>query len=278
MGVVDHGPLTVAAVARRMGLRRQSVQRTADLLVADGVAAYVDNPADKRARLLTLTTSGPSRAARDRARPAARGHASSAIRRPRVAAAGRRLVGTDRRPARRTGRSAEGLIEERDEPPSGGSSTWSGSSPRTSDPREAGAWRPPASAPLAECGFAVRLTRLPPSQVDVSANRSGRRQDHADPRARLAGARARRRPVSRRTASPPSTRSTRRPAPTARPRSRSPTGSPPKTSPPRRRSPSTMALVATPRPASVDCVSSPHGRLHAPGSDPRRAARVGRGV
>ena len=58
MGVVDHGPLTVAAVARVMGLRRQSVQRTADLLVADGVAAYVDNPADKRARLLTLTASG----------------------------------------------------------------------------------------------------------------------------------------------------------------------------------------------------------------------------
>jgi DNA-binding MarR family transcriptional regulator len=58
MGVVDHGPQTVAAVARTMGLRRQSVQRTADLLVADGVAIYLDNPADKRARLLTLTAAG----------------------------------------------------------------------------------------------------------------------------------------------------------------------------------------------------------------------------
>jgi len=58
LGVVDHGPLTVAAVARVMGLRRQSVQRTADLLVADGVAAYLDNPTDKRARLLSLTPSG----------------------------------------------------------------------------------------------------------------------------------------------------------------------------------------------------------------------------
>jgi DNA-binding MarR family transcriptional regulator len=58
MGVVDHGPITVAAVARRMGLRRQSVQRTADLLVADGIAAYVDNPADRRAKLLALTPSG----------------------------------------------------------------------------------------------------------------------------------------------------------------------------------------------------------------------------
>lgn len=61
MGVVDHEPLTVAAVARQMGLRRQSVQRTADLLVADGVAEYLDNPADRRARLLTLTTSGRRR-------------------------------------------------------------------------------------------------------------------------------------------------------------------------------------------------------------------------
>lgn len=58
MGVVDHAPLTVAAVAREMGLRRQSVQRTADLLVADGVTSYVENPADRRAKLLTLTAPG----------------------------------------------------------------------------------------------------------------------------------------------------------------------------------------------------------------------------
>jgi DNA-binding MarR family transcriptional regulator len=58
MGVIDHEPLTVSAVARVMGLRRQSVQRTADLLAADGVAEYLDNPADRRARLLTLTPAG----------------------------------------------------------------------------------------------------------------------------------------------------------------------------------------------------------------------------
>lgn len=58
MGVIDHGPLTVSAVGRIMGLRRQSVQRTADLLVVGGIAAYVDNPADRRARLLALTSSG----------------------------------------------------------------------------------------------------------------------------------------------------------------------------------------------------------------------------
>jgi DNA-binding MarR family transcriptional regulator len=58
MGVVDHEPLTVAEVARRMGLRRQSVQRTADRLVAAGAAAHLDNPSDRRARLLTLTPAG----------------------------------------------------------------------------------------------------------------------------------------------------------------------------------------------------------------------------
>jgi DNA-binding MarR family transcriptional regulator len=58
MGVIDHEPLTVSAVARLMGLRRQSVQRTADLLVTDGMAEYLDNPADRRAKLLTLTTRG----------------------------------------------------------------------------------------------------------------------------------------------------------------------------------------------------------------------------
>jgi DNA-binding MarR family transcriptional regulator len=58
MGVIDHEPMTVSQVARTMGLRRQSVQRTADLLAADGVASYLDNPADRRARLLTLTPRG----------------------------------------------------------------------------------------------------------------------------------------------------------------------------------------------------------------------------
>jgi DNA-binding MarR family transcriptional regulator len=58
MGVIDHGPLTVSQIARAMGLRRQSVQRTADVLAADGVAEFLDNPADRRAKLLALTPSG----------------------------------------------------------------------------------------------------------------------------------------------------------------------------------------------------------------------------
>ena len=58
MGVIDDAPLTVSQIARAMGLRRQSVQRTADLLAADGVAEFLDNPADRRAKLLTLTARG----------------------------------------------------------------------------------------------------------------------------------------------------------------------------------------------------------------------------
>jgi DNA-binding MarR family transcriptional regulator len=58
MGVIDDEPMTVAGVARVMGLARQSVQRTADLLVNDGIAIYEDNPADRRAKLLRLTSSG----------------------------------------------------------------------------------------------------------------------------------------------------------------------------------------------------------------------------
>jgi DNA-binding MarR family transcriptional regulator len=58
LGVIDHAPATVADVARAMGLRRQSVQQTADALVADGLATFVDNPRHRRAKLLDPTASG----------------------------------------------------------------------------------------------------------------------------------------------------------------------------------------------------------------------------
>ncbi|KPC70997.1 MarR family transcriptional regulator, partial [Thermoactinomyces vulgaris] len=41
-----------------MGLRRQSVQQTADALVTDGLAAYADNPRHRRAKLLDPTPAG----------------------------------------------------------------------------------------------------------------------------------------------------------------------------------------------------------------------------
>ena len=58
LGAVLHEPLTVAAVARNMGLARQSVQRTADLLVEQGLCEYSPNPAHRRAKLLCATGRG----------------------------------------------------------------------------------------------------------------------------------------------------------------------------------------------------------------------------
>lgn len=58
LGAVLHEPLPVSDVARAMGITRQSVQRIADLLVAGGLAAYVPNPAHRRAKLLAPTEAG----------------------------------------------------------------------------------------------------------------------------------------------------------------------------------------------------------------------------
>lgn len=58
LGCIDGPGMPVSAVARTMGLTRQSVQRTADLLVADGLAEYHPNPEHRRAKLLRLTPVG----------------------------------------------------------------------------------------------------------------------------------------------------------------------------------------------------------------------------
>jgi DNA-binding MarR family transcriptional regulator len=49
---------TIARIARNMGLRRQSVQRSADILAARDLVAYEHNPDDKRAQLVSLTLAG----------------------------------------------------------------------------------------------------------------------------------------------------------------------------------------------------------------------------
>ena len=49
---------SVAEVARRVGRARQSVRETASRLIADGMVEAFDNPADRRAQLLRLTTQG----------------------------------------------------------------------------------------------------------------------------------------------------------------------------------------------------------------------------
>jgi DNA-binding MarR family transcriptional regulator len=58
LAAVDEMPLTVAQVARRWGLARQSVQRVADELAGERLCAYVDNPGHRRAKLLRLTPKG----------------------------------------------------------------------------------------------------------------------------------------------------------------------------------------------------------------------------
>ncbi len=58
LGAVLHEPLTVSAAARSMGLARQSVQRLADVLVAEGLCEFLPNPAHQRAKLLAPTDRG----------------------------------------------------------------------------------------------------------------------------------------------------------------------------------------------------------------------------
>ncbi|MFF5701926.1 MarR family winged helix-turn-helix transcriptional regulator [Streptomyces sp. NPDC012794] len=64
LGAVLREPLPVAGIARAMGITRQSVQRVADLLAADGLAEYVQNPAHRRAKLLRPTEAGRAAIAR----------------------------------------------------------------------------------------------------------------------------------------------------------------------------------------------------------------------
>jgi DNA-binding MarR family transcriptional regulator len=51
-------PLTVAEIARNMGLQRQSVQRTVNMLVSSGMLATHENPNHQRARLVLFTKKG----------------------------------------------------------------------------------------------------------------------------------------------------------------------------------------------------------------------------
>jgi DNA-binding MarR family transcriptional regulator len=58
LGQANFTPQAVAQIARNMGHARQSVQRVADTLVREGLAHYVNNPQDRRAKLLAVTTKG----------------------------------------------------------------------------------------------------------------------------------------------------------------------------------------------------------------------------
>ena len=58
MWIAATGRLSVAMIARRLGLTRQSVQRVADAIVADGHATYEPNPDHQRSPQLILTSGG----------------------------------------------------------------------------------------------------------------------------------------------------------------------------------------------------------------------------
>ena len=60
LGAIDGAARSVSQIARAMGLTRQSVQRTADLLQAEGLISYTENPTHQRAKLVSLTTKGRS--------------------------------------------------------------------------------------------------------------------------------------------------------------------------------------------------------------------------
>jgi DNA-binding MarR family transcriptional regulator len=77
LGAVLAEPLPVAGIARDMGITRQSVQRIADLVVEEGLAEYLDNPAHRRAKLLAPTQAG--RAAVERINPAHRRAAKALV-------------------------------------------------------------------------------------------------------------------------------------------------------------------------------------------------------
>ncbi|KCZ54169.1 hypothetical protein HY29_15615 [Hyphomonas beringensis] len=51
-------PQTVSWLARNMGLTRQAVQRVVNDLEGEGLVAFQENPAHRRAQLVTLTQKG----------------------------------------------------------------------------------------------------------------------------------------------------------------------------------------------------------------------------
>lgn len=58
LSAITDGPRTVPSIARRLGLRRQSVQRVVNDLAAESLVALEDNPEHARSRLVALTEKG----------------------------------------------------------------------------------------------------------------------------------------------------------------------------------------------------------------------------
>lgn len=58
LATIRNRPLTVADIARRLGLTRQSVQRTVNKLRRDGLVRTQPNPEHRRSHLIELTRDG----------------------------------------------------------------------------------------------------------------------------------------------------------------------------------------------------------------------------
>ncbi|MBW1849606.1 MAG: MarR family transcriptional regulator [Deltaproteobacteria bacterium] len=58
LGAIDEVPLPVAQIARNMGLTRQSVRRTVNVLKDKGFVEFQENPNHQRAKLVVLTKQG----------------------------------------------------------------------------------------------------------------------------------------------------------------------------------------------------------------------------
>jgi DNA-binding MarR family transcriptional regulator len=58
LGAIDQSPLSVAQIARNMGLTRQTVQRLANEMKVGQFIEYAPNPDHRRAKLVRLTKKG----------------------------------------------------------------------------------------------------------------------------------------------------------------------------------------------------------------------------
>jgi DNA-binding MarR family transcriptional regulator len=58
LSAIADGPRTVPQVARRLGLARQRVQRTADQLEAKALVRFAPNPDHKKSTLMEITAAG----------------------------------------------------------------------------------------------------------------------------------------------------------------------------------------------------------------------------
>ena len=58
MGALKNAPLPVPRIADIMGLTRQSVQRSVNILFERGLVSFAANPAHKKAKLVMLTAKG----------------------------------------------------------------------------------------------------------------------------------------------------------------------------------------------------------------------------